>query len=164
MSERVLVNTDDLVGVADAIREKGGTEEGLEWPDGFVSAVEEIETGGGNPNSVETITGTLANPWGGTTLSELVESISNNGATALLTVGNETMWMEYNEDDGWISATRAVLNIFSGALNSAKNITYSASTGALVYAKNISSNGSASNISNTTSCTLTIIHHPLPET
>lgn len=42
-----LVTDTDLTAVADAIREKGGTSAGLEFPDGFVDAVEAIETGGG---------------------------------------------------------------------------------------------------------------------
>ena len=37
----------DLTAVADAIRTKGGTSEALSFPDGFVSAVEGIQAGGG---------------------------------------------------------------------------------------------------------------------
>lgn len=37
----------DLTTVADAIRSKGGTSEALSFPNGFVSAVEEIQAGGG---------------------------------------------------------------------------------------------------------------------
>lgn len=42
-----LTNDTDLTSVADAIREKGGTSEPLEWPTGYVDAIEAIETGGG---------------------------------------------------------------------------------------------------------------------
>lgn len=42
-----LTNDTDLTSVADAIREKGGTSEPLEWPSGYVDAIEAIETGGG---------------------------------------------------------------------------------------------------------------------
>lgn len=42
-----LVTDTELTGVADAIRTKGGTSAVLEWPNGYVSAVEDIETGGG---------------------------------------------------------------------------------------------------------------------
>ncbi len=42
-----LVTDTDLTTVADAIRTKGGTSASLEFPDGFVDAVEAIETGGG---------------------------------------------------------------------------------------------------------------------
>lgn len=42
-----LVTDTELSAVADAIREKGDTSAVLEWPNGYVSAVEDIETGGG---------------------------------------------------------------------------------------------------------------------
>lgn len=51
----------DLQTVADAIKAKAGTEEALEFPSGFASAVESIETGGGGDTTIEDglITGTL---------------------------------------------------------------------------------------------------------
>lgn len=45
MANEYLVNSDDLTAVADAIRNKGGTSEVLEFPSGFVSAVGSIEAG-----------------------------------------------------------------------------------------------------------------------
>ena len=45
----------DLTAVADAIRTKGGTSEALSFPDGFVSAVEGIQAGGGGVNEQEII-------------------------------------------------------------------------------------------------------------
>ena len=42
-----LAKSEDLTAVADAIRAKGGTSEALVFPDGFVSAVESIQAGGG---------------------------------------------------------------------------------------------------------------------
>ena len=42
-----LTNTAELTSVADAIRAKGGTAAQLVYPDGFVSAINAIETGGG---------------------------------------------------------------------------------------------------------------------
>ena len=41
-----LVNSEDLTTVADAIRAKGGTDEQLAFPAGFVSAVQAIAAGG----------------------------------------------------------------------------------------------------------------------
>jgi hypothetical protein len=41
-----LTNSTDLTKVADAIRAKGGTTEQLIYPDGFVTAIEDIPTGG----------------------------------------------------------------------------------------------------------------------
>ena len=42
-----LTNTADLTAVADAIRAKGGTSAPLIYPDGFVTAIESIQAGGG---------------------------------------------------------------------------------------------------------------------
>lgn len=41
------VNDNSLASVADAIRSKGGTSDALVFPDGFVSAISAIQTGGG---------------------------------------------------------------------------------------------------------------------
>lgn len=46
MSNYVVSDT-SLGAVADAIREKGGTTAALEYPEGFVQAISDIETGGG---------------------------------------------------------------------------------------------------------------------
>ena len=43
-----LTNTTDLTAVADAIRAKGGISGPLVYPDGFVTAIQAIETGGGS--------------------------------------------------------------------------------------------------------------------
>ena len=43
----LLTNTTDLTKVASAIREKGGTSDSLVYPDGFVTAIQAIQTGGG---------------------------------------------------------------------------------------------------------------------
>ena len=42
-----LTNTAELTAVANAIRAKGGTSDPLVYPDGFVTAIQAIETGGG---------------------------------------------------------------------------------------------------------------------
>ena len=47
MANEHSVNQSDLVSVANAIRTKGGTSEALVFPDGFVSAVQTIQAGGG---------------------------------------------------------------------------------------------------------------------
>lgn len=44
------VNDNSLASVADAIRSKGGTSNALVFPDGFVSAISAIQTGGGSPS------------------------------------------------------------------------------------------------------------------
>ena len=47
-----LTNTTDLTAVADAIRAKGGTSYPLVYPDGFVAAIRNIQTGGSPTPSV----------------------------------------------------------------------------------------------------------------
>lgn len=42
-----LTNATDLTSVANAIRTKGGTSASLEFPSGFVAAIENIPSGGG---------------------------------------------------------------------------------------------------------------------
>ena len=69
-----LTNTTDLTKVASAIREKGGTTAQLVYPDGFVAAIQAIQTGGGTtPGAPGDITfydydGTIVTSW---TLAEL---------------------------------------------------------------------------------------------
>ena len=69
-----LTNTTDLTKVAAAIREKGGTSDLLVYPDGFVTAIGNIQTGGGpTPGAPGDITfydydGTIVTSW---TLAEL---------------------------------------------------------------------------------------------
>ena len=66
----------DLTSVADAIRTKGNTSALLSFPEGFVSAVEAIETGGGGYSA----DGIAANtePSGHVELSNSVKSIGNS--------------------------------------------------------------------------------------
>lgn len=55
-----LVQAEDMIAVADAIRTKNGTDAQLVFPSGFVSAVQAIETGGGNGVDV-VMTSTITN-------------------------------------------------------------------------------------------------------
>lgn len=54
--ENYKVNGSDLKSVADAIRTKGGTSAGLVFPDGFVTAIEDIPSGGGSTLITKSIT------------------------------------------------------------------------------------------------------------
>ena len=49
MSEYIVTDS-ELISVADAIRRRGGTQEGLTWPTGYVSAINAIPSGGGGGN------------------------------------------------------------------------------------------------------------------
>ena len=54
MANEYSVNQSDLVSVANAIREKGGTSETLVFPDGFVGAVQAIQAAGGGSGNFAT--------------------------------------------------------------------------------------------------------------
>lgn len=70
-----LTTTEELTSIADAIREKGGTEEPLEYPEGFVDAIEDISGGGGSAIAVTE----TADSHGGTVLS--ISGVSLAGDT-----------------------------------------------------------------------------------
>lgn len=59
-----LTTDTDLTAVASAIRTKGGTSAALQWPSGFVSAVQAIPSGGGGGVNTCTMTVTDADPEG----------------------------------------------------------------------------------------------------
>jgi hypothetical protein len=52
---KLVVNSESLVSVANAIRTKGGTSESLTFPQGFVDAVGAIDSGGGGTEEIEQI-------------------------------------------------------------------------------------------------------------
>ena len=63
-----LVTDSDMTKVADAIRAKGGTTEALAWPDGYKTAIDAIQTGGGGGSSdptdpVEVYNNTRPSDW-----------------------------------------------------------------------------------------------------
>lgn len=51
------VNDNSLASVADAIRSKGGTSDTLVFPDGFVTAISAIQTGGDGDGDAPIYTG-----------------------------------------------------------------------------------------------------------
>lgn len=66
-----------LTSIADAIREKGGTSADLTFPNGFVSAVEAIQTGGGeNFKLLITDANGTTTPWSSPSMQN---TISTNG-------------------------------------------------------------------------------------
>ena len=59
-----LTNTTDLTAVANAIRVKGGTSTPLVYPDGFVTAIQSIDTTGGLKPATVTITSSASGDTG----------------------------------------------------------------------------------------------------
>ena len=73
-----LTNTTDLTKVASAIREKGGTSDPLVYPDGFVTAIQAIETGGGG-GSDELVNSLIDRTISGVYVNNTVTSIGRYG-------------------------------------------------------------------------------------
>lgn len=85
-----LTNTADLTSVADAIRAKGGTTGQMVYPDGFVSAINAITTGGGQDEyaaaALISDVGTIFPATYKNTIATKVKDICFNGYTKLISV------------------------------------------------------------------------------
>ena len=133
-------------------------------------------SGGGNPNYVETITGTLGNPWGNIDLQSLYDELVAGDASATITflrgTTERTRMTLFFEPDTDVAAgdnafytegvylTASNMNVYSlywyaGELEEA-NYTSGASAKAIDFSDN------AEMLAKVT--TLTIVHHPLTGT
>ena len=101
-----LTNTNDLTKVASAIREKGGTSASLVYPDGFVIAIQAIQTG---PELQIIVTVTS-----GATVTATKGSLSVSGTSV-----NGTCTLTVPEAGTW--SVKATLN---GQTSNTKNITF----------------------------------------
>lgn len=82
------VTSSDLTSVADAIRTKGGTSTSLSFPNGFVSAIQNIPTGGGPTLITKSITvnGTYdAQDDNADGYSEVTVNVSNTSGESIVT-------------------------------------------------------------------------------
>ena len=84
-----LTNTADLTAVANAIREKGGTSEQLVCPDGFVSAIQAIQTGAPLQIIVMTSAGATVTATKG---SKTVSGTADTSGHCTLTVDEAGTW------------------------------------------------------------------------
>lgn len=99
-----LTNTADLTKVASAIREKGGTSDPLVYPDGFVTAIQAIQTGTELQIIVTVTSGATVTATKG---SLSVSGTSVNG-TCTLIVPEAGTWSVSATLDGKTSDTKAV--------------------------------------------------------
>ena len=99
-----LTNTTDLTKVASAIREKGGTSDPLVYPDGFVTAIQAIQTGTELQIIVTVTSGATVTATKG---SLSVSGTSING-TCTLIVPEIGTWRVSATLDGKTSDTKAV--------------------------------------------------------
>ena len=84
-----LTNTVDLTAVANAIREKGGTSEQLACPDGFVAAIQAIQTGVPLQIAVTTNAGATVTATKG---SKTVSGTADTSGNCTLTVDEAGTW------------------------------------------------------------------------
>ena len=99
-----LTNTTDLTKVASAIREKGGTSDPLVYPDGFVTAIQAIQTGTELQIIVTVTSGAIVTATKG---SLSVSGTSVNG-TCTLTVPEAGTWNVKATHNGQTSDTKSV--------------------------------------------------------
>jgi len=99
-----LTNTTDLTKVASAIREKGGTSDLLVYPDGFVTAIQAIQTGTELKIVVSVTSGATVTATKG---SKVVSGTSVNG-TCTLTVSEAGTWSVKATHNGQTSNTKSV--------------------------------------------------------
>lgn len=100
----LLTNTTDLTKVASAIREKGGTSDPLVYPDGFVTAIQAIQTGTELQIIVTVASGATVTATKG---SKVVSGTSVNG-TCTLTVPEAGTWSVKATLNGQTSNTKSV--------------------------------------------------------
>ena len=99
-----LTNTTDLTKVASAIREKGGTSDSLVYPDGFVTAIQAIQTGTELQIIVTVTSGATVTATKG---SKVVSGTAVNG-TCTLTVPEPGTWSVKATLSGQTSDTKSV--------------------------------------------------------
>ena len=99
-----LTNNTDLKKVADAIREKGGTSEALQYPDGFVAAIGEITTGVELSIIVSVTSGSVVTATKGATV---VSGTAVNGSCTLI-VPEAGVWSVKATLNGKTSNTASV--------------------------------------------------------
>ena len=107
-----LTNTADLTKVASAIREKGGTYDPLVYPDGFVTAIQAIQTGTELQIIVSVTSGATVTATKG---SKVVSGTSVNG-TCTLTVPEAGTWSVKATYNGQTSDTKSVSVVDSYAV------------------------------------------------
>ncbi len=121
--------------------------------------------GGGNPNSVETVTGTVGNPFGELAFDELYSGLGNNGVTLILSALGASMMGQTSGSGNILFGTV----LFSAPIDAAPwiggSVCYYASgeETQLDYAKVLQS-GVWADLPAATPTVLTVIHHPLPDT
>jgi len=126
--------------------------------------------GGGNPNYVETIEGTLANPWGGVDTLALHQSVRSGDATVKL--GFDATELGFGPVEVLMSPFVPDAIVFSGVMLTGTNVqswvalTINYELDGTLAIILVLRNGTVTNMSQyatNLSTVLTVIHHPLPD-
>lgn len=128
------------------------------------------EGGGGNPNRVQTVTGTLAEPFGNVNFSELMSALSNGNATAVISFvfSGQNVELFLKKSDGFDAINGTYCEITDSNYLGADVFWYPTPLDYSVgYARAVGSpTGQIVDLAAMTSgieSALTIIWHPLPE-
>lgn len=121
-----------------------------------------VSGGGGNPNYVETIEGTLANPFGELDFDELYRELGAGGVTLILSALGATMMGQINGSGSILFGTVLFAAPTDAAPWIGGSVSYVTGDELLDYAKVLQS-GVWADLPAATTTTLTVIHHPLPE-
>lgn len=100
-----LTNTTDLIKVASAIREKGGTSDSLVYPDGFVTAIRNIQTGIAPQLVVTVSAGATVTATNG---SKTISGTADSTGVCTLTVPETGTWSVSATLGGQTSNTKTV--------------------------------------------------------
>lgn len=122
--------------------------------------------GGGNPNTVQTITGTVGNPWGDVDYDELMTAIKSGDASAMLdfTFNQIPVSLRLSATEEIYGTTAQILPVSNIYL--AASATWHGSNPIEVYMVGTDTSNEIIDASATVKdipSTLTIIWHPLPE-
>lgn len=140
----------------------------------WAGILDKIE-GGGNPNYVENIVGTLANPWGDVDIADVVDDCTQQMATIYLLADGTAIGLpevELNLQRGGITSTEVPFAVAAAHTNNSDIyfngflVVFDISTGTATAAV-IQNDGDLTNLLPYTSqipTALSIIHHPLPDT
>ena len=123
--------------------------------------------GGGNPNSIQTVNGTLDNPWGDLNYSELVDAIGDHNASATISFNASALgagtFVNYLYSDAGTGDLSLEIAKYSETVHAGVRVGWG-SSGALTNAY-MDRNGTLQDMSSYASLLtthLTVIWHPLP--
>lgn len=136
----------------------------------WAGILDKIE-GGGNPNYVETVNGTIANPWGSYTLPELMQGVNDKSISIILTSIVEDVTLVYSPVAVKNNLLVCFCGVFSAYVAGSNVNLITQDSECIFYAVNgdFKSYGTLAaptdyNEYSDSQTTLTIIHHPLPDT